>query len=129
MEDAKFYRCNHCGNIVAVVVDGGVTPVCCGEPMELLVADTTDAATEKHVPVAKVENNNLHVTVGEVEHPMTEKHYIQWIALVSGSRINIKKLTPEDKPECYFGACANGYKTPHTVYAYCNLHGLWKCEL
>ena len=80
MAEAKFYRCNHCGNIVAVVRDGGVTPSCCGEPMELLVAGSTDAATEKHVPVVAQDGNHIVVSVGEVAHPMLEEHYIEWIA-------------------------------------------------
>lgn len=126
MVDAKFYRCNHCGNLVAVLHEGGCTPQCCGEPMELLVADSTDAATEKHVPALKVEGDELVVTVGEVEHPMTEEHYIEWIALATEGSLKIKYLKPGDKPQAKFYAkCAEG----GTVYAYCNLHGLWKAEV
>lgn len=125
MAEVKFYRCNHCGNIVAVVKDGGVTPSCCGEPMELLEAGSTDAATEKHVPAVTREDGKLVVRVGEVAHPMLEEHYIEWVALAAEGRTCIKYLKPGDEPKVTFGACcADGA----IVYAYCNLHGLWKAE-
>ena len=126
MAEVKFYRCNHCGNIVAVVTDGGVTPSCCGEPMELLVAGSTDAATEKHVPVATRDGNHIVVRVGAVDHPMAPEHYIEWIALATDGKLCLKHLKPGDEPAAKFGACcAEG----GTVYAYCNLHGLWKADL
>lgn len=126
MAEAKFYRCNHCGNIVAVINDGGVAPSCCGEPMELLVAGSTDAATEKHVPVITREDNHLVVSVGEVDHPMAPEHYIEWIALVTEGKICLKRLNPGDAPKTRFGAC---YSEGGTIYAYCNLHGLWKADV
>ena len=126
MAEVKFYRCNHCGNVVAVVRDGGVTPSCCGEPMELLVAGSTDAATEKHVPVATRDGNHIVVRVGAVDHPMAPEHYIEWIALATDGKLCLKHLKPGDEPATKFGACcAEG----GTVYAYCNLHGLWKADL
>lgn len=76
--DMKFYKCSHCGNIVAYVQDNGPKVVCCGEEMKEMVANTTDAATEKHVPVVTVDGNQVTVSVGSVTHPMEEKHYIQW---------------------------------------------------
>ena len=124
MAEVKFYRCNHCGNIVAVVKDGGVTPSCCGEPMELLVAGSTDAAAEKHVPVVARDGNHIVVSVGEVAHPMTEEHYIEWIALEADGRLEIHYLKPGQTPATFF---AGGVKTG-TVYAYCNLHGLWSAS-
>lgn len=126
MAEVKFYRCNHCGNVVAVVRDGGVTPSCCGEPMELLEAGSTDAATEKHVPVATRDGNHIVVRVGAVDHPMAPEHYIEWIALATDGKLCLKHLSPGDEPATKFGACcAEG----GTVYAYCNLHGLWKADL
>ena len=123
MAEVKFYRCNHCGNIVAVVKDGKVTPSCCGEPMELLVAGSTDAATEKHVPVVESERDGhvIRARVGSVEHPMVPEHYIEWIALEAEGRLEVHYLEPGMKPSTFF---AGGSKTG-TVYAYCNLHGLW----
>lgn len=122
----KFYRCKHCGNLVAVINDGGPIPVCCGEPMEVLEANSTDAATEKHVPVVTTADGKIVVHVGSVDHPMTEEHYIQWVALVAENRTCIKYLHPGDKPEVSFGSkCVDGAE----VFAYCNLHGLWKASV
>lgn len=122
MAEVKFYRCNHCGNIVVVVKDGKVTPHCCGEKMELIEAGTADAAVEKHVPAVTVADGRAHVAVGEVEHPMLEEHYIEWVAVADGEQISIKYLKPGQKPEATFEA-------EHGVaYAYCNLHDLWKAE-
>ena len=125
MADVKFYRCNHCGLIVAVVKDGPCTPVCCGEKMELLEAGSVDAAVEKHVPAVTVEGDEITVRVGEVAHPMLDVHYIEWIAYADGTKIGIKYLQPGDEPVCTF---AKG-EADGTVYAYCNLHGLWKADL
>ena len=130
MAEMKFYRCNHCGNLVAVIEDGGVTPVCCGEKMELLEPGTTDAAKEKHVPVATRNENMIEVNVGEVDHPMTEAHLIEWIALVGEKSIKIHRLSAGDKPSAHFAVCPHAScDCKHTVYAYCNLHGLFSCEI
>ena len=126
MAEVTFYRCNKCGNLVAVVNKGGCTPTCCGEPMEELKAGSTDAATEKHVPVLETDGHKLTVTVGSVEHPMLEEHSIQWIALAADDRLYIRYLKPGDKPTAKF--CINGANDV-TVYEYCNLHGLWKADL
>lgn len=126
MADVKFYRCKHCGNLVTVLHDGGPVPTCCGEPMELLVAGSTDAATEKHVPALTVDGDKLLVKVGEVAHPMTEEHYIEFIALATDSKLIVKHLKPGDTPETHFCyKCAKG----GTVYEFCNLHGLWKADV
>ncbi len=123
---AQFYQCTHCKNFVATIVDGGVTPACCGEPMKKLEANTTDAATEKHVPVVALERDGhiVRATVGETPHPMEEEHYIEFIALETADRLEIHKLKPGQTPATFFaGGVDHG-----TVYAYCNLHGLWKAE-
>ncbi len=121
----KFYRCKECGNIVELIHNGGGELVCCGEPMVELKANTTDAATEKHVPVVEKNGDNMVVKVGSVAHPMTEEHYIQWIAAVTDSGIYRKALKPGDKPEVSF--CCLGKVI--AFYEYCNLHGLWKVDL
>ena len=113
----SFYRCAHCGKIVSVVVDGGGTLGCCGEPMQLLKANTTDAAQEKHVPVVTVEGNKVVVNVGSVDHPMTPEHLINFIMIE----------TAEDKPHAEF-VLQDGEKLV-AAYEYCNLHGLWKAEV
>lgn len=123
----EFYKCAHCGNVAIKPVDSGVPLVCCGEKMELLEAGVTDAATEKHVPVATVSGNQVEVVVGEVEHPMTEEHLIAFIALETKASYQVARLTAADAPRATF-AIAEG-DAPVAVYEYCNLHGLWKAEL
>lgn len=123
MGEPKFYRCNECGNILVTVNDAGPVPTCCGQRMELLEANTTDAAREKHVPVVEPihDGHALKVSVGEVAHPMLPEHYIEWIALATEGRVEVHHLKPGDKPETLFAGAEHG-----TAYAYCNLHGLWK---
>ncbi len=123
----KFFICEHCKNIIGVIENSGVPVVCCGQPMKELVANTTDAAVEKHVPVVTVDGNTVTAFVGDVEHPMTEAHYISWIYLKTNQGGHRKALNPDEKPEVKF-ALVDGEK-PLEVYAYCNLHGLWKAEV
>lgn len=120
----KFYKCPICGNIIYVVEGNEKLVKCCGQSLEELIPNTVDAATEKHVPVCKIEGEKLTVTVGEVEHPMTSEHYIMFIAQVAGGTVNIVKLNPSDKPTATFPYIENA-----TIYAYCNLHGLWSSEV
>ena len=122
----KFYICEHCGNIITKIEDKGVPVMCCGQKMKELVPGTVDAAVEKHIPVVKKDGNKVSVKVGEVDHPMIEAHYIQWIAIATSQGSQIKKLVPEQKPEVDF-YLAEGEEVTE-VYAYCNLHGLWKAE-
>ncbi len=125
MDAVKFYRCAHCGNVVAVLVDGGATPVCCGESMSLLSAGTTDGAYEKHVPVVEREGDTLRVRVGSVEHPMLPEHHIQLIAIACEKRLQVAHLVPGEAPEASFHAPAG---KAVVVYELCNLHGLWSTE-
>lgn len=122
--EMKFYRCSHCGQIVAIVKGTGVPVICCGEPMQEIVAGTTDAAVEKHVPVFEVKGDTVSVKVGSVEHPMLAEHYIEWIALKTKQGNQRKALNPGDKPEACFRICEGD--EVEAVYAYCNLHSLWK---
>ena len=122
--ELKFFRCEHCGNIIEMVEDKGVPVVCCGQRMTELVAGTSDGAREKHVPVYEVKDNIVHVQVGEVAHPMIPEHYIEWIVLQTKNGVQRKELNPGDKPEACFALC-DGDEV-EAVYAYCNLHGLWK---
>ena len=122
----KFYKCNHCGNIIVKVLDKGVDVVCCGEKMTELVPNTSDGAGEKHVPVIKVEGNKVTVTVGEVEHPMLDEHFINWVLLETTTGRQRKELKPGEKPEAVF-MLADG-ESVVAAYEYCNLHGLWKAE-
>lgn len=123
----KFYICNHCKNIIGKIHDSGVPVVCCGEKMAELVPNTTDAATEKHVPVIKVDGTSVTVTIGSTLHPMTEEHLIQWVYLETEEGGQRKNLKAGDKPELTF-AITPGDRV-RAAYAYCNLHGLWKAEV
>lgn len=122
----KFYRCDVCGKIVKIVKETGVPTVCCGKHMEEIVPGTTDAAAEKHVPAFKVEGGVVSVTVGEVEHPMTEAHYIEWVAIETKKGAQCVKLTPDQAPKATF-ALVEGDELV-AVYAYCNLHSLWAAQ-
>ena len=123
-----FYRCPHCGNFVTFLTEKtAVTPMCCGVKMEEVVANTVDAAREKHVPEVSVEGNLVKVQVGSVEHPMLDNHYIQFIILETKNGYQKKDLKPGDKP-CADFLVAPGDKAV-AVYEYCNLHGLWKKEI
>ena len=126
MADAKFYKCGKCANLFVKVIEGPCMPQCCGAPCEELQAGSTDAATEKHVPAVTREGGKIIAKVGEVEHPMLDAHYIQFVALATDDRIEIKKLHPGEAPVAEF-ACDGSENV--TVYEYCNLHGLWKAEL
>ena len=123
----EFYKCSHCGNIVAYVDHVGPDVVCCGEPMKQLIPGTSDGAAEKHVPVIEIEGNKVTVTVGSVEHPMLPEHSIQWIALETKQGAQRKTLNPGDAPKAVF-ALAEG-DSVIAAYEYCNLHGLWKAEV
>lgn len=127
MKKVEFYRCASCGNIVVKLVDSGIPVVCCGSPMEALVANTQDASLEKHVPALELDGHHVKVRVGSVEHPMTPEHYIQMICLVTEKGFQAAPLTADVAPEAVF-AVAEG-DAPVAVYEYCNLHGLWVREL
>ncbi len=120
----QFYRCSHCGNIIAFVENKGVPVMCCGQKMEEIIPNTTDAAQEKHVPVITQEGNIVTVTVGSVNHPMLPEHYIEWISIETDKGNQRKVLQPNNPPTAQF-ALLDGEKII-TAYAYCNLHGLWK---
>lgn len=121
----KIMQCAHCGNQMFVLNDGGVPMICCGEEMQEVQAGTTDAALEKHVPAVQVDGNTMHVTVGEVAHPMLAEHFIQWIAVEQGDKIQFARLHPEEQAKATFTFEPG---KAYTVYEYCNLHGLWKTE-
>lgn len=123
----KLYKCMHCGNIIEMVDDKGVPVVCCGEKMTLLEPNTTDAATEKHVPIIEVSGNEVTVNVGSAEHPMSEEHHIAFIILETDLGTQKKFLDPTGKPIAKF-VLQDGEKVV-AAYEYCNLHGFWKATL
>ncbi|MDY6904593.1 MAG: desulfoferrodoxin [Thermodesulfobacteriota bacterium] len=121
-ERLQVYKCELCGNIVEVMYGSDGTLVCCDQPMKLMDENTVDAAKEKHVPVIEKTADGFKVKVGDVAHPMEEKHYIQWIEIIAGEKVYTKFLKPGDAPEATFKIDADSI----TAREYCNLHGHWK---
>ena len=122
--EQRFFACEICGNIIAMVKPSGVPVVCCGQKMKEIVPNTTDASQEKHVPVYTVEGNLVKVQVGSAPHPMLAAHHIEWVSLQTKAGNQRKALAPEQAPEVTF-ALTDGDEV-EAAYAYCNLHGLWK---
>jgi len=126
MCETKFYICEHCGNLVGMIHDAGVPLICCGQKMTKLEAGVVEASHEKHIPVVSVKGNEVTVTVGSVAHPMTEEHQIDWIYLQTDRGGQRKCLAPGSEPTVVFTLTE---EKPIAVYAYCNLHGLWKADV
>ena len=121
-QKSQIYKCEICGNVVQVIGASTGTLVCCGESMDLLTENTTDAAQEKHVPEIEKVEGGIRVKVGSVEHPMEEKHFIEWIEVTDGQKDYRQFLSPGEKPEAFFPIEADQV----TARESCNLHGLWK---
>lgn len=124
--EQKFYICEHCGKIVALVKESGVPVMCCGSKMKEIIPGTVEASKEKHIPVYEVEGNVVKVTVGSVLHPMAVEHYIEWVSIQTKQGNQRKALKPGEDPTVCFALCEGDEL--EAVYAYCNLHGLWKAE-
>ena len=123
----KFFLCTTCGNVVVKLVDSGVTPVCCGAEMIELKTNTSEAMTEKHLPiVTRIDDCTYKVTVSSEPHPMVDSHFIRFIFFETENGGQIKFLKSGEKAEAYFCGCK---EKPVAVYEYCNLHGLWKSEI
>lgn len=122
--ELKFYQCETCGQIIAKVKETAAPVVCCGKPMKQIIPGTVEASKEKHIPVYRTEGNIVIVEVGSTLHPMLEEHYIEWIALQTKFGNQRKALKPGDAPKACFSICEGD--EVEAVYAYCNLHGLWK---
>lgn len=120
----QIYKCEVCGNIVEIVHGGEGELVCCDQPMKLFTENTVDAAKEKHVPVIEKTADGYKVRIGSVDHPMEEKHYIEWIELIADGKTYREFLKPGQSPEAEF--CVQAEKI--TAREYCNIHGLWKAE-
>ena len=122
---AKFYKCKTCEEFFYLIRHGEDKCNHKEDFLKEIIPDCTDASQEKHVPVIKQDGTHVTVFVGETEHPMMEEHYIEWIILEQGSDVQIKYLTPSDKPEAVFNVVSD---EPFTVYEHCTLHGLWSAE-
>lgn len=123
----KFLLCRRCGNLIEMINESGVTPICCGTDMNELTPNSVEATTEKHIPVVEIDGNIAKVTVGSTLHPMEEAHYIEWIYLETSIGIKRVKLNPKEEPIASFALLEE--ETVISAYAYCNLHGLWIKEL
>lgn len=126
MSKNKFYICRHCGNQVGMIHDAGVPLFCCGEKMHALEPNTVEASGEKHIPAVTVDGKKLIVNVGSVDHPMAPEHFIEWVYVQTENGGLRKALKPGEAPNVTF--CLGDDKAV-AVYAYCNLHGLWKVDL
>jgi len=119
----ELYKCALCGNIVEVLSAGAGELVCCGQPLELLVENQSEASKEKHIPmIEKISDGGYIVSVGSVPHPMEEQHHIQWIEFIADDKSYRQFLLPGMRPQAYFCIQAKAI----TARAYCNLHGLWE---
>ncbi len=120
----QVYKCDVCGNMVEVIHASGGTLVCCGQDMTLMTENTTDAAKEKHVPVVEKTDAGVLVKVGEVAHPMEEKHYIEWVQVIVDDNAYRHFFKPGDKPEALFQVGGDSV----SAREFCNLHGLWRTK-
>ena len=123
---SKFYVCSRCGNLVGMIKESGVPMMCCGQKMDELVPNTVEASGEKHIPAVKLGDGVVEVNVGSVDHPMAPEHFIEWVYVQTEKGGQRKALKPGDAPHVTF---ALGDDKAVAVYAYCNLHGLWKVDL
>lgn len=121
--EQKFLKCEHCGNIVAVVKNVNDSIICCGEKMKQIIPGTIEASREKHIPVYEIQENKVIVNIGSIDHPMVPEHYIEWVSLQTKFGNQRKQLLPNQAPKVCFALC-DGDEV-EAVYAYCNLHGLW----
>lgn len=121
----QYFRCSHCGNLVVLLKNSGAALTCCGEAMEELIPNTTEASFDKHVAVVTLEGKLVDIVVGSYEHPMFEDHYIEWISIETSLAVYRYHLSPNMKPRVQF-FLQNGEEL-RAVNAYCNLHGLWAC--
>ena len=126
MNEHRFFRCAHCGNMVGMIQDEGVPLICCGQKMAHLIPNRTDADPQKHLPQVSVQPGSITVIVGNTAHPMAAAHHIQWIYLQTDRGGQRKNLSVDQFPTVTFALSG---EQPVAVFAYCNLHGLWMTEL
>ncbi len=124
--EEKFYFCDSCGNLMIAAIDSGVVPNCCGEEMSLLTPNVTDSYKDKHMPVVCcTSEHSINVKVGETPHPMTAQHHIRFVCLETSEGFVVRYLDVDSAPE----VCIRFNGKPIAIYAYCNVHGLWRAEI
>ena len=125
LERGQIFRCNTCGNMFELILVGGGSPTCCGSDMELLSDDPQDVGAEKHIPIIEKTDSGVKVKVGQIPHPMEEKHYIAWIEIITDNETQRAFLKPGDAPEAEFMVeDINNLKAKE----YCIIHGLWRSD-
>jgi len=122
LKKSDVFKCESCGNIIEILHGSDCIPTCCGKEMKLLTENTVDASKEKHIPVIEKTDKGILVKIGSIPHPMEEKHFIEWIELITEDSVYRKFLKPGDSPEALFEVKIDKF----TAREYCNLHGLWK---
>ncbi len=121
-EKLEIYQCLLCGNMTEVLHGGDGELVCCGQPMKKLIAKKEDAGKEKHVPVIEKADGAIIVKIGSIPHPMEEKHYIEWIEIVTDGKAYRQFLKPGDPPQARFNIAGNSV----IAREHCTIHGLWE---
>jgi superoxide reductase len=117
----EIMKCNLCGKLAMIIRDGGRRTICCDQLMEKLVEQGTGAKGEGHVPVIEKHGTGIRVKVPGVPSPMEEGHFIEWIEVTDGKKLQVKGLSPGDFPEAEFAGAGPGSK----ARVYCEGHGLW----
>jgi superoxide reductase len=120
----KFFKCDKCGNVVISVNEKSDDIKCCDASMRLLKPGEVDGAVEKHVPDFARFDETINVKIGEVDHPMEEDHYIEFVAYEYDDDFDVVRLKPGEQPRAYFVD-----KGPGVLYEFCNKHGLWKKDV
>lgn len=126
MNGQKFFRCKHCGNFVGLINNANVPMICCGEPMQELIPNTVEASGEKHIPKVEVNERLVYAQIGSVIHPSTSEHHIEFIYLATENGGQRKAMKIGEDPKTMFMVLDD---KPLEVYAYCNIHGLWKADV
>ena len=124
--EQKFFICETCGNLIGLIDNHGVPMMCCGKKMKELVANTAEASTEKHLPAVTVSEDEVTVEVGSIFHPAEEDHHIKFVYIETEEGGQRKCLKTGQEPKVRFRLIDDKVKA---VFAYCNLHGLWKTEV
>ena len=117
----EIYKCDVCGHIIEILHTGKGTLVCCDKNMKLMPEQSKGEYAEKHAPVITKNDQGVSVNIGSIDHPMEDKHYIEWIEILTDKGYSRKWLKPGEKPHMKFPVKTEIKK----ARMYCNLHGLW----
>ena len=118
----QIYKCSICGNIIEITHVGGGTLVCCGKEMDLQLEKKQEEGKEKHIPIIEKTPTGYKITVSSIQHPMTVEHSIEWIELITDTKVYRQYLKPTNSPTATFECSDENV----SARSYCNLHGLWK---